>query len=416
MIANLSIIYKDINESCYSDDGKTLTKVNDTSPYLRISAKCEAIQDKCFYHLSSLISFSFEENPNLTKIRFSSFCECKNLTIINLSSCNKLATKYYTAFEFCYKVSEILLPNGLHEIQSSAFEYNTLLTSITIPASVEKIDKNAFSSCYRLSNVIFKEGSNLISLEYGVFWRTNIASFQIPEKVAYVNGYSFSTSTLKNLTIHPKNTFLKIGDNNTVFSANRSVLFFIGSKPIETYEIPDCVTTLGDYLFYQCNYKSIEIPNSVTTIGNGCFYNSNLKTIAFPCSLITIGEDSFSETKLVSIIIPESVKRIERAAFIFCHDLINVTLLGHIDFLGNQVFDYCKNLELIIFPNSTMIINYALCPVYSSPKLTMSFTYKTFFSTNTITTNTKVSISYLKESDLIINKYLLIMNSNMTII
>ena len=113
----LSLLYKDIDESCYSKDGKTLIKVNNTSPHLRISAKCEIIQLLCFYKLNSLISFSFEENPNLTTIGKESFSNCKNLTCINLSSCNKLKIISMYAFYSCEKVSEIFLPKGLLEIQ-----------------------------------------------------------------------------------------------------------------------------------------------------------------------------------------------------------------------------------------------------------------------------------------------------------
>ena len=90
MIMFLALRDKDIDSSCYSSDGKTLTEVKDTSPYLRISSTCEIIKDNCFNGLKTLFSFSFQENPNLTTIRDNSFNDCTNLTIINLSSCTKL--------------------------------------------------------------------------------------------------------------------------------------------------------------------------------------------------------------------------------------------------------------------------------------------------------------------------------------
>ncbi|KAI5507447.1 regulation of response to stimulus, partial [Trichomonas vaginalis G3] len=187
-----SLNYTDIIESCYSEDGKNLTKVNDTSPHLRISAKCELIQDKCFYQLNSLISFSFEDNPNLTIIGKESFYFCTKLSIINLSICNKLTKISNSAFYNCEEVTEILLPKGLIEINVAAFRYNIKLDHITIPASVEKIESQAFDTCFELTYVIFEEGSNLTSLERTAFYYTNISSFQIPEKVAYVHGWVFS--------------------------------------------------------------------------------------------------------------------------------------------------------------------------------------------------------------------------------
>lgn len=107
MIIHLVLLIKEIDQSCYSEDGKKLINVTDSSPDLLISAKCEIIQDKCFYQLTSLISFSFEENPNLTIIGSQSFYSCINLSKINLSVCNKLIKISDSAFEKCNKVTEI---------------------------------------------------------------------------------------------------------------------------------------------------------------------------------------------------------------------------------------------------------------------------------------------------------------------
>ncbi|EAY14966.1 surface antigen BspA-like [Trichomonas vaginalis G3] len=63
-----------------------------------------------------------------------------------------------------------------------------------------------------------------------------------------------------------------------------------------------------------------------------------------------------------------------------------------------------------------MNIYWALFMFGQSSKLTMSFTHKTLFSSNTLQKNANVSISYLNESDLIISTNRLIMNSNQTII
>lgn len=180
MIFFLFLIYKDIPQSCYTNGEKELNKVQDPWPDLLISAQCEIIQNRCFYELKTLNSFSFHDNPNLTTIGSYSFYNCENLTIVNLSSCNKLKKISDSAFRNCNKVSEILLPRGLLEIQYEAFESNCLVTNVTIPGSVEILGSSAFRSCGKLENVIFEDGSNLTSLESGVFTYTHITSFQIP--------------------------------------------------------------------------------------------------------------------------------------------------------------------------------------------------------------------------------------------
>ncbi|EAY10326.1 surface antigen BspA-like [Trichomonas vaginalis G3] len=373
MIMFFVLFYKDIDKSCYSSDGKSLSKVNDASPDLIISSTCEIIQDKCFYQLKTLFSFSFQENPNLTTIGEKSFSHCTNLTIINLSSCAKLTKISSYAFSGCYKVNQILLPEGLLEIEGGAFGDNHQVTSIIIPASVKIIGIWAFNGCSKLQNVTFEEGSNLTSLEWYVFGYTAITSFQIPEKVSYLNGQAFEDGKLINFTVHPNNNYLTVKDY-VIYSKDKSILFFI------------------------CNKTGYEIPNSVTTIGTYCFSYSTIETL----------------------IIPENVKRIEDYAFYGCDSLINVTFLGQIDYFGSWVFSSCENLELIIFPNSPMTVGGSWFVTKFSPKVNLSFTCKTLFYNSqyisSIQRNTNVSISYLNEPNLIITPNCLIMNSDQTII
>lgn len=68
---------------------------------------------------------------------------------------------------------------------------------------------------------------------------------------------------------------------------------------IEILDIPEGVSTIGDYLFYNCpNLTNVIIPASVEYIGEGAFYNSdNIEVIDFnglPPS--TVGENAFPAT------------------------------------------------------------------------------------------------------------------------
>lgn len=179
----LALLYKNIEEQYYTSDGKNLTAVNDTYSDLKISVKCEIIQNKCFYQLLSLRSFTFEENSNLVSIGSQSFYECKNLTAIDLSSCHKLKIIYNSAFSKCINVSYINLPEGLREIQGSVFSGISLITSITIPQSVEILGPSVFSECRKLKTINFVEGSKLKIIDYFFISQTNISSFEIPENV-----------------------------------------------------------------------------------------------------------------------------------------------------------------------------------------------------------------------------------------
>ncbi|EAY21278.1 surface antigen BspA-like [Trichomonas vaginalis G3] len=393
MTVILALFYKDINSSCYSSDGKTLQEVTDPSPYLRISAKCEIIQVNCFYNLSSLKSFSFEDNTNLTTIGENSFYLCLNLTLINLSSCKKLTKISSYAFYDCDQVTEVFLPKRVLEIGSYAFYDDVRITRILIPASVERINKGAFSTT-DLRDLEFEEGSNLTSIEANAFEQTKFTSFEIPESVTKVSGIAFNYRELPTITIHRKNKHLVI-ESNKLFSSNKSILFLFLNRNLNSYVIPESVTVLGEYSFYMNEITSITLHNSVTTLKDYCFYF---------CS------------NLITLTIPESVKYIGEGAFTSCTSLINVTFLGQVDQLGLYICSDCRALELIIFPNSPTIFDAFYLISSDIQNVRMAFTHKTLFSYVSIQTNVNISVSYLDNPNLIITTNLLVMNYDQTIL
>ena len=97
-------------------------------------------------------------------------------------------------------------------------------------------------------------------------------------------------------------------------------------------EIPNSVTSIGDYAFQSCSgLISIEIPNSVTSIGSNAFYNcSGLTSVTIPNSVTSIGSYAFQGCSgLTSVTIGNSVTSIGSNAFANCADLSNVYCLAN---------------------------------------------------------------------------------------
>ena len=105
-------------------------------------------------------------------------------------------------------------------------------------------------------------------------------------------------------------------------------------KNITKCDIPDNVTSICAYSFYECvSLISIIIPNSVTIIGYGSFaYCRSLK----------------------EIIIPDSVKGIGSYAFYNCKTLESITIPNNIRNIGYATFYYCESLEEVIFKGKTL--------------------------------------------------------------
>ena len=171
------------------------------------------------------------------------------------------------------------------------------------------------------------------------------------------------------------------------------------STEVTSVNIPNGVTSIGDYAFDDCAYlTSITIPNSVTNIGNSVFYGcANLTSITIPDSVTSIGLDAFSAcTNLASInvseknenyssvdgiffnknitelikypaaktiaeySVPNSVTSIGYAAFVNCTNLTSITIPDSVTSIGDGAFASCANLASITIPNSvTSIVDMA---------------------------------------------------------
>jgi hypothetical protein len=93
--------------------------------------------------------------------------------------------------------------------------------------------------------------------------------------------------------------------------------------------IKDGVTTVGDWVFYNCSsLTSVTIPDSVTSIGYSAFQNcSSLTSITIPDSVTSIGYHAFSGcSSLASVTIPDSVTSIGSSAFYDCASLTSITI------------------------------------------------------------------------------------------
>ena len=89
--------------------------------------------------------------------------------------------------------------------------------------------------------------------------------------------------------------------------------------------LPSSLKEIGDNAFSNSKITTIIIPEGVTKIGSYCFYNcSELTNITLPSTLNEIGDGAFSNTKITTIIIPEGITKIGNNCFYGCDRLKQV--------------------------------------------------------------------------------------------
>lgn len=202
------------------------------------------------------------------------------------------------AFQGCSNLSNIQFPNSLTLINGDAFLNCTSLTSVTIPDGVKRIHNSAFEGCKRLTSFSVNEGNSNYSSQDGVLFNKDKT-----ELIQY-----------------------PIGNERT------------------TYDIPNSVTSIGDYAFEGCKRLrsfSVNESNSNYSSQDGVLFNKDKTEIIqypigneraiydVPNSVNSIRDSAFSGcTSLTSLTIPESVKDISDSAFYGCVDLNKIYYSG----------------------------------------------------------------------------------------
>lgn len=213
------------------------------------------------------------------------------------------------------------------KIGEDAFQDNTTITSVTIPASVTEIGSNAFAGC-----------TNLTSVNYEGDWSKLTIQSGNPAVEDAVNAQLFDFKFILNNT-----AVIVIRYNGT--AADVTIPSRYKGKP---------VTAIDHAAFHDSAVTSVTIPDSVTAIPDDAFsYCSNLTNISIPNSVTFIGFSAFNScTSLKSITLPSSLSTIQSYAFYNCGNLKTIRIPVSVTSIGNCAFDVCPSLMTVTYPGS----------------------------------------------------------------
>lgn len=338
-----------------------------------------------------------------TKIEATAFENCVNLLAVVLPPTVKVIED--RAFSHCYNLQSINFPDSLTHIGKEAFSFCHCLRHVTIPSGVKYVgdgafnkmcieelvwnspaalspnvfhaayvrfqtEEDEFNGCYsHIKNLILSHKNDEIIAFRGeqireispftdqiehIFWKDKDGGLHEPEYMFRpflipIGGKKYAT------------------DGKVLFTKSMKTLIAI-DPTLENYEIPEGVTTIEEYAFYESPIKNIIIPESVTKIGSAafsgccnlgrvsfkgkkgitkipayCFHGcTSLQTISLPSSIRTIDYSAFEKSGLKTLTLPSSVRIVNNDAFAYTH-LEKITIKRQLTEFGTLWKDLSKD-------------------------------------------------------------------------
>ncbi|MDE7380945.1 MAG: leucine-rich repeat domain-containing protein [Muribaculaceae bacterium] len=214
------------------------------------------------------------------------------------------------------RIISLLALGGLITYSVSALDLH--VTPGTLSSALENTSLNGESRISLVGAIDARDLGTLQSLPSGVK-SLNLSATEI-EKYVVRDGKLFNHTLLEANTI-PELCFFRSPLTEIELPASTKAIAsaaFAGSS-LKTITIPEGVTSIGDYAFYNCpQLEEVVFPASIAEIGKGAFANCpKLKYVTLPpCKLTAIPEECFAgDTSLTEFYLPASVKTIGKEAF-----------------------------------------------------------------------------------------------------
>jgi hypothetical protein len=150
------------------------------------------------------------------------------------------------AFQYCYSLTSVTIPDSVTSIGGGAFWECTRLASVTIGNSVTTIRAYAFYECSSLAIVTIGNSVSTIG-DYAFQWCSSLTSVTIPDSVSTIGDYAFG-----------------------------------GCSSLASVMIGNSVTTIGGYAFYSCrNLTGVYFEGNAPSVASNVFYGDNYLTVYY---------------------------------------------------------------------------------------------------------------------------------------
>ncbi|MBQ8510671.1 MAG: leucine-rich repeat protein [Clostridia bacterium] len=227
-----------------------------TSVTLPSNISISQVQLRMFYGCTALESITIPDN--YTDIRSRAFEGCTNLETVNWS--NKLKTINSYAFKDCTSLQSLDLPATVGTLADQAFKGCTGLESVDLSACSElnQLGTELFYECSSLAEIILPD--NLKNIYSSAFAKTGITEIVIPANVQSLYGNVFLNCTsLESVTINGKLNLLF----SSAFGGCTALKYvdFTAGFPTSTY-VRSFTSASADFTMYYNRAYAADAPEN----------------------------------------------------------------------------------------------------------------------------------------------------------
>ena len=226
----------------------------------------------------------------------------------------------------------------------------------------------------KMSSNLPVKGFNMSNAEYEDTY-TETAGTPVRNSDSDVIGDVFAAYSGSDSNVNVPSGVAKIGDRA-----------FYKDSDLQSVELPNSLTDIGEFAFSRSGLSGIDIPNGTENIDYAAFYLcSNLNDVNIPPSVKNIALGAFDKTPFLQnfkdirdgndylvvgdgvllaykgndkkVVIPDTVKHIAAGAFSGNKQLESLVIPGSVSDIGEEAFSDCNNLKELVMDEGVSYIS-----------------------------------------------------------
>lgn len=285
-------------------------------------------------NISTIGNYAFAGLSNVTEITLPNtvheigdyaFKNCAGLKSVEIPNSLELGIISEGMFYGCTSLETIKLPDNIREIENYAFANCKSLSSFTVPKEVTIIKRGTFLNCESLSSITM--GNEITEIGGSAFAGCGLTEIQLPSGITGIGEEAFAKNKFTEFTISSGVTELGAG-------------VFAGCDQLQEISVEEGnanFSAAGGVLYDKAGTKlllcpsgkegTFTLPRRTTEIAESAFKGcKKITELVLPSGLTTIGSKAFSGMNLTTVELPAELVNLSPDAFAYCSKLTEITV------------------------------------------------------------------------------------------